>query len=64
MSTYKFQLGQRVSTPLGKGEIGAIPFNYEVNKYGVWLDKQFFPFPEITQPEHFLVIHESKITAL
>ncbi len=61
MNTFKFQLGQRVRTPLGDGEIDTLPFNHEVNKYGVWLDKPFF---RGIHPEHLLIIHESKITAL
>ncbi len=36
---YKFQINQRVKTPLGEGLIDALPYNEESDVYGVWLDR-------------------------
>ena len=35
----KFQLDQRVSTPIGDGVIDTMPYNEDSDVYGVWLDK-------------------------
>lgn len=36
---HKFQLNQRVSTPIGDGVIDTMPYNEDSDVYGVWLDK-------------------------
>ena len=38
---HKFQLDQRVSTPIGDGVIDTMPYNEESDVYGVWLDKPY-----------------------
>ena len=35
---HKFQIDQRVSTPLGDGVIDALPYSEDSDVYGVWLD--------------------------
>ena len=38
---YKFQLNQRVSTPIGDGVIDTMPYNEDSDVYGVWLDRPY-----------------------
>jgi len=60
----KFQLNQRVNTPLGPGVIDTMPYNDTTHVYGVWLDK-----PRVIETSHGVVlnrwepIHEKQITA-
>ena len=39
MANRKFQLDQRVRTPLGDGTIDTMPYCEETDVYGVWLDR-------------------------
>lgn len=36
---HKFQLDQRVSTPIGDGVIDTMPYNEDSDVYGVWLNR-------------------------
>ena len=58
MEKFKYQLGQRVKTPLGAGEIDILPYNKESKRYGVWLDR---PFRRGDRMEHLLIIEEKDI---
>lgn len=49
--TNKFQLDQRVNTPLGPGVIDAMPYNDTTHVYGVWLDK-----PQVIETSHGVVL--------
>lgn len=63
MANYKFQLNQRVSTPLGEGVIDTMPYNDESDVYGVWLDKPYIN--EGGENEgHWKPIPEKYITAI
>ncbi len=41
MANNKFQLNQRVRTPIGDGVIDTMPYNETTGVYGVWLDKPY-----------------------
>ena len=56
--TRKYNIGDRVTTPVGAGEIECLPYNDESTTYAVWLDR---PFARGTHLEHFLAIDEEKI---
>ena len=56
--TRKYNIGDRVSTPLGTGEIECLPCNDESATYAVWLDR---PFARGIRLEHFLAIDEKDI---
>lgn len=65
MANRKFQLDQRVSTPLGEGVIDTMPYNDESDVYGVWLDKpEFHETSHGVVPLHWQPIPEKYITAI
>ena len=58
----RFNLGQRVNTPLGKATIDTLPYNEESNTYGVWLDNAYY-FCGVTA-QHWLALNEDKLTPI
>jgi hypothetical protein len=65
MMKHKYQLNQRVRTPIGDGAIVTMPYNAEADVYGVWLDR---PIMHETSsrviPLHWKPVSEKYITAL
>ena len=60
---HKFQLNQRVRTPIGDGIIDTMPYNAESDTYGVWLDKPYIN-DEGENEGHWKPIPERVITAI
>ena len=63
MANYKFQLEQRVSTPIGEGMIETMPYNETTGVYGVWLDKPYINDGGVNEG-HWIPVPEKYITAL
>lgn len=63
MVNYKFQLGQRVSTPIGDGEIDTMPYNETTGVYGVWLDKPYINDDGVNEGQ-WIPVPEKYITAI
>lgn len=58
----KYQLNQRVRTPLGDGMIVTMPYNDVSDAYIVWLDKPYVALG--VRLTHEFVCEEGKMTAL
>ena len=62
---HKFQIDQRVSTPIGDGVIDTMPYNEDSDVYGVWLNR---PIMHETShgvvPLHWKPIPEKYIKAI
>lgn len=58
----KYQLNQRVRTPMGDGTIVAMPYNDVSDAYIVWLDKPYVALG--VRQTHEFVCEEGKMTAL
>ena len=59
----KFQLNQRVSTPIGDGVIDTMPYCATTDTYGVWLDKPYIDDEGVNEG-HWKPVPEKYITAL
>lgn len=62
MADRKFQLDQRVHTPMGDGVVVTMPYNDLSDTYIVWLDKPYVALG--TQLTHEFVCEERKMTAI
>lgn len=63
--TRKFQLNQRVRTPMGDGVIDTMPYNDTTGVYGVWLDRPVIHETSTgVVPLHWEPVPEKYITAL
>ena len=60
---HKFQLDQRVSTPIGDGVIDTMPYNEESDVYGVWLDKPYIDSEGVNEG-HWKPVPEKYIKAI
>lgn len=60
--SYKFQLNQRVKTPMGDGVIDTLPYNEISDAYIVYLDKPYNALG--CRMQHEFVCEEKYIAAL